>query len=193
MPLAARVRRALLLVVAVIVVYYAVPLGETPSTAGIVLSVIGLLLGLGVLVWITLRQVARLAAAGVHDESVRIETLVFVVFVVVPTFAAGYYAIEQADPDQFADLATRTDALYFTVSTLATVGFGDVHATGQLARALVTVQIVFNLLFVATLVSLLSRVMRERGAARRAITERGRTTDVDPGARHADPGQHPSA
>ncbi len=74
-------------------------------------------------------------------------------------------------------MTTKTDALYFTVSTLATVGFGDVHATAQLSRALVIIQIVFNLAFVGTLVSLLTRLIHERGTIRRAITERAPETD----------------
>jgi hypothetical protein len=40
----------------------------------------------------------------------------------------------------------RTDALYFTVTTFATVGFGDITATSQIARLMVTVQMVLDLL-----------------------------------------------
>ena len=173
----ARVRRGVLAVVAVLVVYYAAPVGELGSAAGVVLSVLGLVAGLGVLVWLTLRQLRRLVASEPGDESVRIEGLLFLVYVVVPMFALGYFALEEASPDQFAEMTTKTDALYFTVSTLATVGFGDVHATAQLSRGLVIIQVVFNLAFVGTLVSLLTRLIHERGTIRRAITERPRETD----------------
>ena len=88
-------------------------------------------------------------------------------FVLVPLFALGYYALEQGDPDQFAEMSTKTDALYFTMSTLGTVGFGDVHATGQIARGLVTIQIAFDLVFVAALVSVLTTQFRARAAERR--------------------------
>jgi voltage-gated potassium channel len=40
---------------------------------------------------------------------------------------------------------TRTDALYFTVTVFATVGFGDIVATTQVARLVVTVQMVLDL------------------------------------------------
>jgi hypothetical protein len=83
-------------------------------------------------------------------------------------FAAGYFALEQGDGSQFESLETKTDALYFTLSTLATVGFGDVHATGQVARVLVIVQITFDLVFVAALVSVVTGLIRERAAHRRA-------------------------
>ena len=69
-------------------------------------------------------------------------------------------------PGQFAELHDKTDALYFNISTLATVGFGDVHAVGQLARAAVTLQIVFNLVFLGAAVSLISGYFRERARGR---------------------------
>ena len=58
----------------------------------------------------------------------------------------------------------RLDALYFSMTTMSTVGYGDIHAQGQLARLLVTVQLVFNLVFVASLVSLIQDQIRQRGA-----------------------------
>ena len=45
---------------------------------------------------------------------------------------------------QFVGLQTRLDALYFTGVTMATVGYGDIHPTGQVARAVVLVQLVYT-------------------------------------------------
>jgi voltage-gated potassium channel len=171
-PMVVRVRRGLLVIVATMVFYYAVPVGEVPSDLGIVFSVLGVLGGVGITIWLALRQLRRLIGSDPSDESVRIEGLLFLVYVAVPLFALGYFGLEQADPSQFDELATKTDSLYFTVSTLATVGFGDVHAAGQLARAVVIIQIAFNLVFVGTLVSLLTRIIHERGTVRRAMAER---------------------
>ena len=117
--------------------------------------------------WVTVRQLRVMAHYQAGDPSVRLDVLALVIFVIVPLFALGYYALEQGDPDQFAEMSTKTDALYFTMSTLGTVGFGDVHATGQLARVLVTIQIVFDLVFVAALVSVLTTQFRARAAERR--------------------------
>jgi voltage-gated potassium channel len=163
-----RVRRGLLALAGVLVAYYAAPVGEVPSKWDIVLAAAGLIAGLGALVFVVVRQVRLMAQFEAGDPSVRLDVLVLVVFVVVPIFSLGYYAIEQGDASQFADLGTKTDALYFSLSTLATVGFGDVHATGQLARALVIVQIVFDLLFVAFVVSVLTTQLRARAADRHA-------------------------
>lgn len=73
--------------------------------------------------------------------------------------------LERNVPGQLDELSTRTDALYFTVATLATVGYGDVHAAGQAARALVVIQQFFNPVFVGVLVTLL----RQRVRARRSL------------------------
>jgi voltage-gated potassium channel len=171
LPLRRRARRAILALTSILLVYYAVPVGEAPSAVGIAFSVVGLLVGMAVLVRLTIRQVRRLAGARSDDEGIRIESLIFLIYIVVPMFAFGYLVLETADPGQFDGLKTKTDALYFTVSTLATVGFGDVHATDQLARILVTLQIAFDLVFVGAMVSLLTGVVRHRATTIRAERE----------------------
>ena len=50
-----------------------------------------------------------------------------------------------------------------TPTLVTTVGFGDVYAAGQGARALATVQMVFNLLYLGTALRLLSQVRPEVG------------------------------
>lgn len=74
----------------------------------------------------------------------------------VATLALAFYTAA-ATPGQFVGLETRTDALYFT---MATIGYGDIHATGQLARILVIVAIVFQLVFPTTLMSTIARRLR---------------------------------
>jgi voltage-gated potassium channel len=161
------VPRGLLTLAAIVALYYAVPLEFPPSPRSITLTVLALLASLATLIWLLFRQARRLVHAPPGDESVRLETLVLLVFVVVPLFAFGYFALQEADPDQFAELDTKTDALYFATSTIATVGFGDVHATGQIARVLVTIQMAFDLVFVAAAATMLTTQIRERAERRR--------------------------
>ena len=52
--------------------------------------------------------------------------------------------VARSGPLEFVGLETKTDALYFALTTLATVGFGDVHAEGQIARVLLIAQMIFN-------------------------------------------------
>ena len=83
--------------------------------------------------------------------------------------------------DQFVGLDTKLDAVYFTVTTLSTVGYGDVHAVGQAGRLAVTLQIVFNLTFLAVAVRVLV------GAAQRRLAERVDTGDPLPVITRPDP------
>ena len=74
------------------------------------------------------------------------------------------------------------DALYFTMSTIATVGFGDVHATGQAARVVVTLQIFLDLIFVGLVARI---ILPSAGPATgpsgtRRPTRAGSSPDDDP-------------
>lgn len=61
-------------------------------------------------------------------------------------FSASYWAMATRH-GEFVGLQTRLDALYFTGVTMATVGYGDIHPSGQLGRAVVLVQIVYTFTF----------------------------------------------
>jgi voltage-gated potassium channel len=141
------------------------PLRDGPlRRADAVIFALGpLLLGAGV-AGAAIRE--RRAAAGDGDgvDGARIEHLVALVFWAVAFFAIYYTRL--AGAGQFSGLETRLDAVYFTVTTLATVGFGDVHATGQAARFAVTVQIVFNVIVLAAAIRVLGGVLRRRSAGR---------------------------
>ena len=78
----------------------------------------------------------------------------------VLVFASADYWLAMSKPGEFVELNTRLDALYFALTTLATVGYGDVHAQGQIARGLITVQLVFNLAVLATAASIMSERLR---------------------------------
>jgi voltage-gated potassium channel len=75
--------------------------------------------------------------------------------VLVLGFSTTYYALEKHDSAQFESLETKLDAVYFSVTTLSTVGFGDVHATGQLGRGIVVAQVAADFLFVVVVVGII--------------------------------------
>jgi hypothetical protein len=130
-----------------VVLYYLAPF--EPGAAGVervVRLVLATALGAAVLV-----VIVRLIVRMVHDvPGTRPANLLVALFAAVVLFAAADYLVAVSRPGQFQDLETKTDALYFAVTTMATVGYGDVHAIGQLARGLVTVQLLFNLTVLAT-------------------------------------------
>jgi voltage-gated potassium channel len=150
-----------LIVAAATVVYYVIPVpGRMSETAWAVMFFCGIaVLGPAILV-----AVLRLLRAS-EAETVRIRALIVLLTLTVLFFSWADKSVA-ALPGQFDDLHTRTDALYFNVSTLATVGFGDVHPAGQLARAAVTLQIVFNLVFLGAAVSMITGFFRTRARGR---------------------------
>jgi hypothetical protein len=60
------------------------------------------------------------------------------------TFAACYRAMATFPGEFKGDISTRLDALYFMVITLATVGYGDITPSGQVARAVVVIQLLYS-------------------------------------------------
>jgi voltage-gated potassium channel len=160
-----------LLVAAATVVYYLIPvprLGEGPWT-------VLFFAGSGVLGVLILAAVWQLLHAG---EDARIRGLVLLLTATVLFFSWADASVAKL-PGQFAELHDKTDALYFSVSTLATVGFGDVHPVGQLARGAVTLQIVFNLVFLGAAVSVITGFFRRRARVR--PHEPGRSDEVGQG------------
>jgi voltage-gated potassium channel len=148
--------------VAVLAIYFVVPVdtGRAPIgvLAGILISVAALV-GVVMVVYIEARD-ARHRMTGWH--------LVLVLEIALMAFSFAYYLVASNAPGQFAGLVTRLDAMYFSTATAATVGYGDVHPIGQLARALVTLHMLFNIVFIAAVVNLARDRMSERRAAAHA-------------------------
>ena len=66
------------------------------------------------------------------------------------------------------------------MTTLLTIGFGDIHAAGQAARALVLVQMVFNVVIIATAATTInSRCGPRPRSARRSAGPRSPTGTLE--------------
>jgi hypothetical protein len=75
-------------------------------------------------------------------------------------FAATYVTVNGQQAGAFTESLSRTDALYFTVTTFATVGFGDIAPKTELARVLVTVQMLIGLLIVGVIAKVVLGAVR---------------------------------
>jgi hypothetical protein len=113
------------------------------------------LLAVGAFVVVIIRRTRRLRTSqrALLDA---LEALALAMSLLVFGFAAIHFVL--AENGQFDGLETKLDAVYFTVVTLGTVGFGDITPTGQGARLAVTLQIVFTLSVVGAALKILSGV-----------------------------------
>jgi hypothetical protein len=112
---------------------------------------VGSLVALTALIIWHVRAVSRSGHPGVRA----IEALATTVPFLLLSFAAVYFMLEDDSTDAFGVLLTRLDALYFSVTVFATVGFGDIAARSELARSLVTTQMIVDFLFLAVVVRVL--------------------------------------
>ena len=152
--------RTMVTVLVVIGVYFTIPMtsGELTGTA-LVIRALVLLAALPLLTWLVAVQVRR-ALSGQRRLGEQIAMLLTLVSVVVAFFASMSFVLA----DQFNGLRTKVDALYFAVATLCTVGYGDITPVGQVARAVVIAQMVFNLVIVTSAVSIVVTAVSGRAS-----------------------------
>ncbi|MCD0448814.1 potassium channel family protein [Actinocorallia sp. API 0066] len=131
------------------VVFFAIPVRQSDVSSGYAARGVLLFLSLSVVTAILLRQ-ARRVAHGRRPAAEQIALLLSIVDLVVVFFALLYYARAH----EFTGLTTRLDALYFSVSTLCTVGYGDIVPVATWAKVLTTVQMVFDLVIVTSVLTL---------------------------------------
>jgi|SRR5664279_3753724 hypothetical protein len=131
--------RSIVVALLIVVAYYTLPL-DRPADIGLVILVVGLLALAGILTW----QI-RMIVGSPFPRIRAAETLIVGIPLLLVVFASVYYLIDKAQVDSFSEAMTKTDAMYFTVTVFSTVGFGDITATSEVARTLVTLQMLFNL------------------------------------------------
>jgi hypothetical protein len=125
----------------VLAVYYLLPFGRAATWGTIAPLIIGLLLLAGLAAF-QVRVIMRSPFPALRAlEALGTSIPLFLVL-----FAGTYYVMSGISPDSFNVALNRTDALYFTVTVFSTVGFGDIAATSQAARVVVTGQMMADLI-----------------------------------------------
>ena len=89
----------------------------------------------------------------------------------IVAFAATYYLMASSDPASFSQPLDRTAALYFAVTVLATVGFGDIAPVTTVARVATMVQMVLDIAILGLAAKVLFNAA-DRGVRNRAGDER---------------------
>ncbi|MEV5651635.1 potassium channel family protein [Nocardia sp. NPDC052254] len=154
--------RIVLTTIVLVAAYFLLPFQHL-DTLG---PILGLLAGLVLVVVLIVWQTKRILAAD-YPALRGIEALAVISVAFILLFATTYVLTSAVAPDSFTTPLTRVDALYFTVTVLGTVGFGDIAAASQGARIIVTVQILADIALIGAGVRVVVAAI-QRGRAARA-------------------------
>jgi len=157
-----------------VAVYVTAPLGQRPVgsiAAQLLLELAALVL---VLVW-QIRSVGR----SPHPVLRGVEALVVTVPLLVLTFAATYVVVDHNSPGSFSEALSRLDAAYFSVTVLATVGFGDITPLTEAARSLVMAQMLVDLAFVGLVAKVLVGAVRRRRDEMQSVAAAAADEELD--------------
>jgi hypothetical protein len=141
-------------------IYYLVPFTNRVGSTAILRLGSGIALFGAVLAW----EIRRVALHDLPElRAVRALGITIPVFLIA--FAGVYLSLSHASASHFSEPLNHTGALYLTVTVFSTVGFGDITPQGDLARILVAIQMLLDLVIIATIVRLLFSVARAGLAA----------------------------
>jgi uncharacterized membrane protein len=126
--------------VVLVVLYALLPAASNSSAKTLIELIIGLAVFLGVLGW----QVISILDAE-HPEVRAVETLALAVPLLIIVFAFTYLSLAHAQASNFSEPLDHVGAVYFTVTVISTVGFGDIVARTDIARIIVCAQILIDL------------------------------------------------
>jgi len=145
--------------VALVAIYYLLPLDRSSTWVAVTMLVIGLAV-LTALVVFQVRWILRSRFPGLRG----VEALATSIPLFLLLFAGTYVVMTAISASNFSEPLTRTGALYFTVTVFSTVGFGDITAKTDAARLVVTGQMIVDLVTIGLAVKVIV------GAAKRGLS-----------------------
>ncbi|WP_031070821.1 potassium channel family protein [Streptomyces sp. NRRL S-118] len=157
--------RAVCVAVGLVAAFYLLPLEGRRTAATWALLACGLLAVVMVLVW-----EARAIVRSPFPRLKAVEALAATLVLYLVLFASAYHLLESSSPGTFSEPLTRTDALYFALTTFSTVGFGDITARSQTARVVTMLQMLGGLLLVGVAARILA------GAVQAGLRRQGRAS-----------------
>ena len=107
--------------IALVAIYYLLPLDHSSEWFAVTMLVIGLV-ALIALVAFQVRWIVTSPFPGLRG----VEALAISIPLFLLLFASTYVVMDTISASNFTEPLTRTDALYFTVTVFSTVGFGDI-------------------------------------------------------------------
>jgi|RhiMethySRZTD1v2_1073278.scaffolds.fasta_scaffold43966_3 voltage-gated potassium channel len=153
--------RSLASAAVLVTAYFLLPFTRLSNGNLIAEFVVGVLL---VVVVLTGQTVATLRSGYPLLRSAEAMATTIPLFLVV--FSTTHYLINGLSAGSYSEPMTRFDALYFTITTFATVGFGDITPVSFPARFVTLVQMMGGLILIGVVARVLIGAARLRGQNR---------------------------
>jgi Ion channel len=164
--------RALGSTIALVAIYYLLPLDRTSSAGAVAILAVGLVAFVGLVAY----QVRAIIKAT-YPVLRTVGALATSAPLFLILFAGTYFVTAGISDSNFNEPMSRTDALYFTVTVFATVGFGDIVATSEGARVLVMGQMIVDVIIIGIGAKIIVDAVRH-GRERQSI-DSGNAQDQD--------------
>lgn len=178
--------RVLGVVAATLLVYFLLPIEGLGSAASG--TAVAACAGIAVILIVFARQITRVSRSQ-RPVLAALDALVLVFGLFLCFFALLYVSLSERDPDAFTQDVNKVAGIYFTMTVLTTVGFGDISAVSDTARIMVTLQMLIGMVLIGTAFKALGF------SAKRAVTARthssaaeqrdGASGEGDPGSARA--------
>ena len=107
------------------------------------------------------RQLRRISQA-ILPELRSIEGLGVIIAVFLVAFSSTYLGMSHQAATTFTKSLDHVQALYFTISVFSTVGFGDITPRTDVARLVVSAQMLLDLVVIGAVVRIIFNATRNR-------------------------------
>jgi hypothetical protein len=158
--------RAIVSIAVLLALYFLIPIAHRPHEA------IGLRLGVSMALFIAvLANEVRLISRHQRPMLRAAVAMATIIPLFIVLFAWIYLTLARSAPAAFGMPLDRSSALYFTVTVFSTVGFGDITPKTDVARLVVTVQMLTDLAVLAVVIRLIFGAASRSEARLRASEE----------------------
>ena len=140
--------RTIATITVVVAVYFLIPMDRAITASTVIAMVAAGLALFAVLAW----QIRKIMGSE-HPGVRAVEALALSIPVYILLFATAYFLMAHEQPGAFGvQQLTRIDGMYFSATAFTTVGFGNIAATSQSARVIVTIQMMLDLVMIGLIV-----------------------------------------
>jgi hypothetical protein len=149
-----------------LVVYFLIPLDSGREPSAVLYFVVCAALFVGAVAW-QIRAILIADYPGLRAvEAVGLALPLFIIL-----FAVAYLWMSVTDAGSFSEPLDRISGLYFTITVLATVGFGDISPRTDAARLTVSLQMLLDLAILGVLARLVVGAARQNRRSRESGRE----------------------